>query len=79
MHRRGVVFVFRGSTPEETKHHFVLAGLDPSKRYSVHFEDGTMSDKEISGRELTSDGVLVRLAQPLSSELVFLDEIAQKR
>jgi alpha-galactosidase len=76
-HRRGVVFVFRGSSPGETEHLFVLAGLEPGKRYKVHFEDGTMPDREFTGQELMSNGVLMRLPQTLSSELVFLEETTQ--
>ncbi|WP_348264312.1 alpha-galactosidase [Telmatobacter sp. DSM 110680] len=72
--RRGVAFVFRGSIPNETEHRFVLAGLEPGKRYRVHFEDGTMPDRDVTGQELMSVGILVSLPQPLSSELAFLEE-----
>ena len=72
--RRGVVFVFRGSSPDETEHRFVLAGLEAGKRYKVHFEDGTMPDREAMGGKLAADGLLVRLPDPFSSELVFFEE-----
>lgn len=76
---RGVVFVFRGSSPNETEHYFVLAGLDRGKRYRVHFEDGSMTDYEAMGGSLMSSGLSVQLSNPLSSELVFLDEVIRAR
>jgi alpha-galactosidase len=69
---KGVVFAFRGTTPDEEEHRFVLAGLDAQKRYRLHFEDGTLPDRSATGRELMGPGLLVRLENPLSSELVFL-------
>ena len=72
--RRGVVFAFRGSSPDEMEHRFVLAGLDPHKRYKIHFEDGSMADQEAMGGKLAADGLLVRLSDPFSSELVFFEE-----
>ena len=71
----GVVFAFRGATPSESEHRFVLAGLDPSRRYRLHFEDGSAPDREVQGRELVSTGLDVHLATTLSSELVFLQLI----
>lgn len=70
---KGVVYAFRGSVADEPQHRFVLAGLVAGKRYRLHFEDGTSPDAEASGSALMGPGVEVRLAQPLSSELVFLE------
>ena len=52
----------------------MLAGLDAAKRYRLHFEDGTEPDREATGSELMGPGLTVHLRNPLSSELVFLDE-----
>ncbi len=71
----GMVFAFRGSTKDEIEHHFLLAGLKEAALYSFHFEDGTTPDGTIIGRELMTTGLTVHLAQPLSSELVFLQEL----
>jgi hypothetical protein len=68
----GVVFAFRGSVPAEAEHHFVLAGLQAGKRYRLHFQDGSAPDKVAAGSELMSKGLKVALADPHSSELVFL-------
>jgi hypothetical protein len=74
----GVVFAFRGSTPNETEHRFVLAGLDAAKRYVLHFEDGSAPDTQATGRELMTVGLKICLPTPLSSELVFIEDAAAK-
>ena len=71
--KRGVVFAFRGSAADEASHVFRLAGLDSEKSYRLHFEDGTSADLVDSGKELMEAGIGVRLAEPLSSELVWLE------
>jgi alpha-galactosidase len=70
---RGVVFAFRGSVPDDADHRFVLAGLVPSARYRLHFEDGTSPDRQATGADLMATGLAVHLSYPLSSELVFLE------
>lgn len=72
--KTGVVFAFRGSGPDEGQHTFVLQGLVPEKQYLLHFQDGTAADIKAGGKELMTSGVSVHLPQPLSSELVFIDE-----
>ena len=69
---KGVVFAFRGAAADEAEHRFVLAGLEPAKKYWLHFQDGDAPDSQLTGRELMGPGLLVRLQNPLSSELVFL-------
>ena len=71
---KGVVFAFRGKTPNESEHRFVLAGLKREIRYRLHFQDGSAPDAELSGRELMDAGLPVHLPEPLSSELVFIGE-----
>jgi alpha-galactosidase len=74
--RTGVLFAFRGSGLKEAEHRFELKGLNASKRYLLHFEDGSSPDAEISGRTLLQSGLTVCLPEPVSSELVFLTEQA---
>jgi hypothetical protein len=76
---RGVVYAFRGSIAGQPQHSFVLAGLDPGKRYRLHFQDGSSADRETTGRELMATGVAVHLLNPLSSELVFLSQAEGNR
>jgi hypothetical protein len=69
---KGVVFAFRGTTPDEAEHRFVLAGLDAGQRYRLHFQDGSAPDRIASGRDLMGPGLPVNLKHPLTSELIFL-------
>jgi hypothetical protein len=71
---KGLVFTFRGSVADEPEHRFVLSGLDSAKHYRLHFQDGTAPDRTVAGKDLMNEGLLVRLQNPLSSELVFLTE-----
>jgi hypothetical protein len=71
---QGVLYVFRGSIDDETSHAFVLAGLDASSRYRLHFQDGSSPDRVTTGQQLMADGLEVHLPHPLSSELVFIEE-----
>jgi hypothetical protein len=77
--KKGVVYAFRGSVADEREHRFVLAGLEKDKRYRLHFEDGNVPDRDVSGSELMGDGLSVHLQEPLSSALVFLGEVAAKK
>lgn len=72
--KQGVLYAFRGSIENEASHAFVMAGLDAAKRYWLHFEDGSASDKGETGQQLMAEGVRVHLEHPLSSELVFVEE-----
>jgi alpha-galactosidase len=72
----GVVYTFRGSTPDEAEHDFPLHGLSPEAAYSVRFQDGSSPDSVMSGSALLSPGLRVKLAYPNSSELIFLQETA---
>ncbi len=66
---RGVLFAFRGTTPE-TLHRFPLKGLDLRARYRLVYEDGSSPSVVMTGRELAETGVLVSLSDSESSELV---------
>jgi len=74
--RRGVLYAFRGTSPDQPTHRFTLFGLDPEGRYRIRFQDqGSAGTRELAGRSLLQDGVEVTLALPLSSELVFIEEV----
>ena len=77
---RGVLYAFRGSSPDEPAHRFVLRGLDPDRRYRIRFHDrGARGDYVASGVELLRTGIEVQLAEPQSSELVFISTIRADR
>ncbi|MDE3187186.1 MAG: alpha-galactosidase [Acidobacteriota bacterium] len=75
---QGVVFAFRGSVPDEPEHRFALVGLDPARKYRLHFQDGSSADQKVTGRDLMQ-GLEVHLPYPLSSELVFLTDAGINR
>jgi hypothetical protein len=71
---RGVLYAFRGSAPDESSHHFRLLGLKDSRRYRLTFQDQGRT-LERAGASLLQTGIDVTLNIPLSSELVFFEEI----
>jgi alpha-galactosidase len=73
--QRALVYAFHGSAPDDQTHTFPLYGLQPSRRYRLHFQDGSSSDRTESGHELINKGLSIKLAVPNSSELVFIDEV----
>ena len=70
----GVVYAFRGSTPEEGSHTYRLRGLRADRVYDLHFEDHTSADRRMPGKALLDSGLTVSLPLPESSELVFIKE-----
>ena len=72
---RGAVFAFRGSAPDQPAHVFVLAGLEPARRYHLHFQDGSAPDAEVTGTDLMQSGLVVRLDRPETSEIVLLEPV----
>jgi len=69
---RGVLFAFRGATPE-ARHRFRLKGLDLHARYRLVCEDGSSQPATSTGKDLAETGVSVSLAEPESSELVYVN------
>ncbi len=75
--RRGVLYAFRGTVPDQPAHRFLLQGLDPNSRYRIKFEDrGDAAGEVLAGQFLMRTGVEVTLPLPLSSELIFVEEIS---
>ena len=73
--RRGVLYAFRGSASDLSTHRFRLAGLNPGRRYRLKFQDNPAANRELTGQSLMQMGVDVRLSLPLSSELIFFEEL----
>ncbi|HEY0801536.1 MAG TPA: glycoside hydrolase family 36 protein [Steroidobacteraceae bacterium] len=74
--RRGVLYAFRGSAIDERRHRFRLSGLRAASRYRLKFQDqGAATDVILQGESLMRNGVDVRLNMPLSSELIFFEEV----
>ena len=70
----GVLYAFRGSTQPEGEHTFKLQGLDPQRKYRLTFHDHSAAGQTLSGKDLMEKGILITLAEPNSSELVFIQE-----
>lgn len=71
--KKGVLYAFRGKT-DEPQHAYKLKGLRPEAMYKLRFEDKTSADAARTGARLASEGLTVRLLQPESSELVYIEE-----
>ncbi len=74
---KGAVYAFRGSTPTETSHSFVLKGLEPDGKYRLRFHDHSSPDCIVSGRELLSLGLNLKLVKPSSSEVILFENIGK--
>jgi alpha-galactosidase len=72
--RRGVVYAFRGAAQNSDRHAFTMQGLRLDRKYRLRFQDHSAPDKTISGSDLLRSGLMVHLAVPNSSELIFIDE-----
>ena len=72
-HGKGVIYAFRGSGTSQEEHTYQLRGLEPNKKYRLLFHDHSAPDRLVTGRDLTTRGVTVRLVSPNSSELVFIE------
>jgi hypothetical protein len=73
--RRGVLYAFRGSASDLPTHRFRLTGLDAGRRYRLEFQDNPAANQELTGESLMQMGVDVRLSLPLSSDLIFFEEL----
>jgi len=78
--RRGVLYAFRGSSPDERAHRFRLRGLDAAQPYRISFandggaaNEGGAAVKTLSGGDLMEQGLEVDLSEPDTSALVFID------
>ena len=72
--RHGVVYAFRGTTATD-KNKFILQGLQRASRYQLRFHDHPRSDHIVSGADLMTAGVSVRLPIANSSEIIFIQEL----
>jgi alpha-galactosidase len=70
----GVVYVFRGTLERENRYKFLLKGLQGRTTYRVKFHDHSSADRTVTGQQLMSRGLTVRLSRPATSELIFLEE-----
>ena len=75
--RRGVLYAFRGTVPDAADASIPLAWPQGrGSRYRLKFQDqGRPPIRVLTGEALMQEGIEVSLALPLSSELIFLEEV----
>jgi len=75
---RGVATLFRTSNFEDPVYHFVPRGLDASATYKITFKnrDETV---QVSGMQLMTDGIPVRLETTGTSEMLLFESTTTKR
>jgi hypothetical protein len=71
--KRGTLHVFRPDAAEDEKV-VILKGLADGKEYEVRSQDGSVETAIIAGRGLVSTGLMVRLPNRFSSDLVYVSE-----
>ena len=71
--KTGAVYVFRPNSPTETQA-IKFKGLDAKAKYWLWSEDGSLSPTQEAGDGLMQTGLTLRLAQPLTSEIIFLQD-----
>lgn len=76
--RRGVLYAFRGSTPTEVRHRFVLRGVDATSRYQIRFHDHSSADIIVDGDKLLTSGIMVQLPASNSSEIILFEAMPEQ-
>lgn len=71
---RAIAGLFQLSGAQEPEYLFRPRGLDPSRRYRVRWDKGGYRT-EVEGHVLANEGLRVRLAGPLTSELLLFEAI----
>jgi len=70
----GALYVFRGSSPDRSIKAFPLRGLNSRAKYKLSFRDDASQNAVLTGRQLAA-ALKIRLAVPLSSEVVLLEQV----
>lgn len=73
--KRGTGFVFRPNS-DRSGQFVYLAGLDPKAMYHVRGEDGAVAEAEMSGQDLTANGIFVHLPERFTSEIVYVEAVS---
>ena len=70
---KGTVYVFRPDSPQD-RQIVPLKGLNPHRNYWVWCEDGSIRPGLRKGNELMQTGLSIRLPEPYTSDLIFLQD-----
>ncbi len=71
--RRGALFAFRGSAPDDGTHLFHLRGLSPTTQYTIRSRDGRFPPRRITGSRLMTEGITLRMDAPFSSDVLLFE------
>jgi hypothetical protein len=71
---KGVVMLFKPDSSEDTQV-IRLRGLERTKTYTIHFDDGTNPDFDATGAELIDSGFTVRLEGAYVAEWIFFQPV----
>ena len=75
---KGAVYVFRPNSPVDTQT-IRFQGLAASATYWLWGEDGSIAPVQQTGSDLMQTGLAIRLAQPFTSDLIFIQDASQGR
>ena len=72
--KRGTLYIFRPNN-DQAAQRIRLKGLQPRARYHLRSEDGSLAEQTRDGQDLMSAGLLVKLPEKFSSDLIYLDAV----
>ncbi len=72
--KRGTLYIFRPNN-DQTTQRIRLKGLEPGARYHLRSEDGTLADEIRDGKDLMNGGLLLKLPEKFSSDLIYVELI----
>ncbi|MFI5380468.1 MAG: NPCBM/NEW2 domain-containing protein [Tepidisphaerales bacterium] len=76
--KKGAMYVFRPDSKESTQT-VRLKGLDAGAKYWLFCEDGSIAPAQQTGEILMQTGLTIRLPQPRSSDIIFIQDAALGR
>jgi len=72
--KHGTVYIFRPNN-DQTAQRIRLKGLEPRAQYRLRSEDGSLAEQTRAGQDLMSAGLLLKLAEKYSSDLIYVEGV----
>lgn len=69
--KRGTVYIFRPNN-EQVAERIKLKGLELDSQYTIRSEDGSVSERVLSGAQLMNHGLVIKLPHRYSSDLIYV-------
>jgi hypothetical protein len=70
--KRGTLYIFRPNN-DQAAQRIRLKGLEPRAQYHLRSEDGSLAEQTRDGQELMSAGLLLKLPEKFSSDLIYVE------